>query len=102
MFALVGLCYKWTWFCLVGYVFIWLKKKKSCKILTEDSMLVQINQERASKMDEESDCPLHTRSGLRSCVAAEPSSGWPVSISPFLQCLLCASPAGQPSVAPPF
>lgn len=27
MFALVGLCYKWAWFCLVGYVFIWLKKK---------------------------------------------------------------------------
>ena len=26
MFALVGLCYKWTWFCLVGYGFIWLKK----------------------------------------------------------------------------
>lgn len=56
MFALVGLCYKWTWFCLVGYVFIWLKKK-SCRILTEDSMLVQTNQERADTMDEEPACP---------------------------------------------
>ena len=45
-------------------------------------MLVQTNQERADTMDEEPACPArqvclppHSRSGLRSCLAAEPFSG---------------------------
>ena len=51
--------FSWLWFYLV-------KKNQPCKIiLPEDSTLIQKNPERANKMDEESDCPLHVGSGCR-------------------------------------
>lgn len=38
MFALVGLCYKWTWFYLVGKVLFGFQKKALQGILTENTV----------------------------------------------------------------